>query len=195
MCPRRNLSPRWSETLLVKAFPSAKLQDLPLLMKLESIIQLLLWLLLKTLKYFFFFLIKSFFDSLIFFISKHAKLIQTTLSNKFFRIYTQDDVIGVEIAGALKNVFAIGAGMIDGYGFGFNTKTALISRGNIEIQTFAKHYGGKISTLQGLAGMGDLVLTCFGAGSRNRTFGFKLAQGINFLFLIFFFSFKIFQKF
>lgn len=114
-----------------------------------------------------------------FFISKHAKLIQTTLSNKFFRIYTQDDVIGVEIAGALKNVFAIGAGMIDGYGFGFNTKTALISRGNIEIQTFAKHYGGKISTLQGLAGMGDLVLTCFGAGSRNRTFGFKLAQGIN----------------
>lgn len=105
-------------------------------------------------------------------------MIQDTLSNVFFRVYTQDDVIGVEIAGALKNIFAIGAGLVEGYGFGFNTKTAMLLRGNLEIQKFVQHYGGKMSTLNGLAGMGDLVLTAYGQGSRNRTFGHKLAQGI-----------------
>lgn len=109
-------------------------------------------------------------------------MIQKILSNRFFRVYTQNDVIGVEIAGALKNVFAIGAGLIEGYGFGLNTKTALLSRGIKEIQNFSKHYGGKPETLHGLAGMGDLVLTAFGESSRNRTFGYKLAKG----FLVFY---------
>ena len=105
---------------------------------------------------------------------------QQTLSNDFFRVYTQDDVIGVEIAGALKNILAIGAGLIEGSGFGFNTKTALLSRGNLEIQKLVKHYGGKIQTLDGLAGVGDLVLTAYGQSSRNRTFGYKLAKGLLF---------------
>lgn len=108
---------------------------------------------------------------------EHAKLLQNLLSNDFFRVYTQDDVIGVEIAGALKNILAIGAGLIEGYGYGLNTKTALLCRGNLEIQKLVKHYGGKFETLNGLAGVGDLVLTAYGQSSRNRTFGFKLAQG------------------
>lgn len=106
-----------------------------------------------------------------------AKLVQKTLSNKYFRIYTQSDVIGVEIAGALKNVLAIGAGIVEGYGYGYNSKTAIISRGTKEMQTFALFYGAKPQTLFGLAGIGDLMLTAFGELSRNRTFGFKLAKG------------------
>ena len=104
-------------------------------------------------------------------------MVQKTLSNKYFRIYTQEDVIGVEIAGALKNVFAIGCGIVEGYGYGYNTKTAIISRGTREIQTFVIHYGGKMQTLFGLAGIGDLMLTSFGECSRNRTCGEKLAKG------------------
>ena len=105
-------------------------------------------------------------------------MVQKTLSNKYFRIYTQEDVIGVEIAGALKNVFAIGCGIVEGYGYGYNTKTAIISRGTREIQTFVIHYGGKMQTLFGLAGIGDLMLTSFGECSRNRTCGEKLAKGL-----------------
>lgn len=88
-------------------------------------------------------------------------------------------MIGVEIAGALKNILAIGAGLIEGHGYGLNTKTALLCRGNLEIQKLVKHYGGKFETLNGLAGVGDLVLTAYGQSSRNRTFGFKLAQGFS----------------
>ena len=104
-------------------------------------------------------------------------LIQKTMSNKYFRCYTQKDVIGVEIAGALKNIYALGAGIVEGYGYGYNTKTAVIARGSKEIQTFAVAYGGLPHTIFGLAGIGDLMLTAYGECSRNRTFGFKLAQG------------------
>ena len=100
------------------------------------------------------------------------------MSNKYFRCYTQKDVIGVEIAGALKNIYALGAGIVEGYGYGYNTKTAVIARGSKEIQTFAVAYGGLPHTIFGLAGIGDLMLTAYGECSRNRTFGFKLAQGI-----------------
>ena len=99
------------------------------------------------------------------------------MSNKHYRVYTHEDVIGVEIAGALKNVYAIGAGIVEGWGFGYNTKTAIIARGSREIQNFVVHYGGQAHTIFGLAGIGDLMLTAFGECSRNRTFGFKLAQG------------------
>lgn len=99
------------------------------------------------------------------------------MSNKYFRCYTQPDVIGVEIAGALKNVYALGAGIVEGYGYGYNTKTAVVARGSKEIQQFVIHYGGKPHTIFGLAGIGDLMLTAFGECSRNRTFGERLAKG------------------
>lgn len=99
------------------------------------------------------------------------------LSNPYFRVYTQDDIIGVEVGGSLKNIYAIGAGIIEGYGLGFNTKTALISRAIREMQKFVFLFGGKIETCFGLAGYGDLILTAYGESSRNRTCGYKLAQG------------------
>ena len=93
------------------------------------------------------------------------------------RVYTSDDVIGTEVGGALKNVIAIGAGMCTGMGMGLNTLAMLITRGTSEINRLAIAMGARPSTLSGLAGMGDLMLTCYGPLSRNRTVGALLGQG------------------
>ena len=94
-----------------------------------------------------------------------------------FRVYTSDDVVGVELGGALKNVMAIAAGIIDGLGLGHNTRAALITRGLAEITRIAVRRGANPLTLAGLAGMGDLILTCTGDLSRNRAVGIGLGQG------------------
>ena len=94
-----------------------------------------------------------------------------------FRVYTSDDVMGVELGGALKNVMAIAAGIIDGLGLGNNTRAALITRGLAEISRIAVRRGANPLTLSGLAGMGDLILTCTGDLSRNRTVGIGLGRG------------------
>jgi glycerol-3-phosphate dehydrogenase (NAD(P)+) len=94
-----------------------------------------------------------------------------------FRVYSSDDPIGVEVGGALKNVIAIAAGACDGLGFGHNTRAALITRGLAEIARIAIAKGGSVLTLAGLAGMGDLVLTCTAELSRNRTVGYEMGRG------------------
>ncbi len=106
-----------------------------------------------------------------------ATRVQSELSDPCFRVYTNDDVVGVEMGGALKNVIAIAAGICDGLGLGYNSVAALITRGLAEITRLAVACGGKPATLAGLAGMGDLVLTCTGGLSRNRTVGVELGRG------------------
>jgi glycerol-3-phosphate dehydrogenase (NAD(P)+) len=95
----------------------------------------------------------------------------------YLRTYASDDVVGVECGGALKNVIAIAAGASDGLGYGHNTRAALITRGLAEIAKLSMARGGSALTLAGLAGMGDLVLTCTGELSRNRTVGVELGKG------------------
>ena len=95
----------------------------------------------------------------------------------YLRTYASDDVVGVECGGALKNVIAIAAGAVDGMGFGHNTRAALITRGLAEVARLAMARGGSALTLAGLAGLGDLVLTCTGELSRNRTVGHELGRG------------------
>ena len=95
----------------------------------------------------------------------------------YLRTYASNDVVGVECGGALKNVIAIAAGAVDGMGFGHNTRAALITRGLAEVAKLAMARGGSALTLAGLAGMGDLVLTCTGELSRNRTVGFEMGRG------------------
>ena len=97
--------------------------------------------------------------------------------SSYFRLYESDDVVGVEIGGALKNVIAIAAGAAEGLGLGFNAKAGLITRGLAEIARLAVAAGGRRETLAGLAGLGDLVLTCHGSLSRNRQFGVELGRG------------------
>lgn len=97
---------------------------------------------------------------------------------KSFRVYKNPDMIGVQIGGAVKNVIAIGAGMSDGMGFGANTRTALITRGLAEISRLGRVMGAEPSTFMGMAGLGDLVLTCTDNQSRNRRFGMLLGQGM-----------------
>lgn len=99
------------------------------------------------------------------------------LSGSNFRAYTSDDMIGVEVGGAIKNVLAIGAGLSDGLGFGANTRIALINRGLAEMTRLGVALGAKQETFMGLAGMGDLVLTCTDNLSRNRRMGLALASG------------------
>ena len=106
-----------------------------------------------------------------------AQLVQTELSFENLRIYTNDDVVGTEIGGSVKNVMAIAAGMAAGLGFGSNSIAALITRGLAEITRLAVREGAKPQTLMGLAGLGDLVLTCTGNLSRNRFVGQELGQG------------------
>ena len=101
------------------------------------------------------------------------------LANSRFRVYTSDDLAGVQIAGAVKNVLAIAAGIADGLGFGANTRAALIARGLSEMERLGEAAGGRTATFMGLAGLGDLVLTCTDDQSRNRRFGLALAQGIS----------------
>jgi glycerol-3-phosphate dehydrogenase (NAD(P)+) len=106
-----------------------------------------------------------------------ARLVQADLSFENLRIYTNTDVIGTEIGGSVKNVMAIAAGMAAGLGFGSNSIAALITRGLAEITRFARREGAQVETLMGLAGLGDLVLTCTGALSRNRFVGEELGKG------------------
>lgn len=101
----------------------------------------------------------------------------TRLHGHNFRAYTSDDIIGVEIGGAVKNVLAIAAGIADGLGFGANTRSAIITRGLIEVMRLGVAMGGKQETFMGLAGLGDLVLTCTDNQSRNRRYGIALGQG------------------
>ena len=106
-----------------------------------------------------------------------ARTVQSDLSFENLRIYTNTDVIGTEIGGSVKNVMAIAAGMTTGLGFGANSVAALITRGLAEITRFARREGAQVETLMGLAGLGDLVLTCTGNLSRNRFVGEELGKG------------------
>jgi glycerol-3-phosphate dehydrogenase (NAD(P)+) len=106
-----------------------------------------------------------------------ALALQRALSSRTFRVYTSDDVVGVELGGALKNVIAIAAGIVDGLGYGSNTVAALVTRGLAEITRLAVGLGGRADTLAGLAGLGDLILTCTGGLSRNRSLGRSLGRG------------------
>ena len=106
-----------------------------------------------------------------------AEAVQRAVSSRSFRAYSSDDVIGVELGGSLKNVIAIAAGIVDGLGYGHNTVAALITRGLAEISRLAVALGARPDTLSGLAGLGDLVLTCTGGLSRNRRLGHALGAG------------------
>lgn len=106
-----------------------------------------------------------------------AETVQREFSDPRFRVYTNDDVVGVELGGALKNVIAIAAGICDGLGLGHNSIAALITRGLAEITRLTVACGGRQETMSGLAGLGDLVLTCTGGLSRNRTVGVELGKG------------------
>ena len=106
-----------------------------------------------------------------------AALVQAELGTPTLRMYTSEDVLGVELGGALKNIFAIGAGIADGMGFGHNTRAALITRGLNEMARLGLRMGVNPLTFAGLAGMGDLVLTCTGDLSRNRHVGLELGRG------------------
>ena len=106
-----------------------------------------------------------------------AAAVQEAFSTPLFRLYTSPDVVGVELGAALKNVIAIAAGVVQGLGLGSNTRAALIARGLAEITRLAVAMGAEARTLAGLAGLGDLVLTCTGELSRNRRVGMELAQG------------------
>ncbi len=106
-----------------------------------------------------------------------SKALQKVFRTGLFRVYTNDDIIGCELGGALKNIIAIAAGMGDGAGAGENTRSAVITRGLAELTRLGVAMGGKPETFAGLAGMGDLVATCSSSLSRNRTVGYKLGQG------------------
>ena len=106
-----------------------------------------------------------------------AVTVQTEFSDPNFRVYTNDDVIGVELGGALKNIVAIAAGVLFGMDLGYNTVAALITRGLAEITRLVVACGGRAETMAGLAGLGDLVLTCTGGLSRNRSVGVELGRG------------------
>jgi glycerol-3-phosphate dehydrogenase (NAD(P)+) len=108
----------------------------------------------------------------------YAETLAHDLSSATFRAYTSTDITGVEVGGAVKNVLAIGAGLSDGLGFGANTRIALITRGLVEMTRLGVALGAQRETFMGLAGLGDLVLTCTDDHSRNRRFGLALAQGI-----------------
>src|SRR5262249_31714042 len=109
--------------------------------------------------------------------ARMAQVLQEEFAGPNFRVYTNDDVLGVELAGAMKNVIAIAAGACQGLGAGSNALAALITRGLREMTRLAVALGAKSETLYGLAGLGDLVLTCTGALSRNRHVGFELGRG------------------
>jgi glycerol-3-phosphate dehydrogenase (NAD(P)+) len=108
---------------------------------------------------------------------KLAELVQSELSNPTLRLYTSNDMVGVELGGAVKNVIAIAAGVCAGLGYGSNSLAALITRGLAEMTRLVAACGGKPMTLAGLSGIGDLVLTCTGELSRNRSVGLQLGQG------------------
>lgn len=109
--------------------------------------------------------------------SDAADVVQRALSNSAFRVYTHDDVLGVELAGALKNVMAVATGIVEGVGLGFNSRAALITRGLAEMTRLGAALGAQPATFAGLAGVGDLVLTCTGSLSRNRALGVEVGRG------------------
>lgn len=106
-----------------------------------------------------------------------AKYVQNIFMNAYFRVYTNTDVIGVELGAALKNVIALGAGIVHGLGYGDNAKAALVTRGLAEITRFGLTYGAKAPTFSGLSGVGDLIVTCTSVHSRNWQFGHLLGSG------------------
>ncbi|MDF2541998.1 MAG: hypothetical protein K0S47_1716 [Herbinix sp.] len=106
-----------------------------------------------------------------------AKFIQDMFMNELFRVYTSPDIIGIELGGSLKNVIALAAGVVDGLGYGDNTKAALMTRGMAEISRLGITMGGKLETFAGLSGIGDLFVTCTSKHSRNRNAGFLMGQG------------------
>lgn len=106
-----------------------------------------------------------------------AECIQDTFMNETFRVYTSPDVIGIELGGSLKNVIALAAGIVDGLGFGDNTKAALMTRGIAEIMRLVSAMGGNLETVAGLSGIGDLIVTCTSKHSRNRNAGYLIGQG------------------
>lgn len=108
---------------------------------------------------------------------EQARRVAAYLHGERFRAYTSDDIIGVQVGGAAKNVLAIATGIADGLGFGANTRAALITRGLAELTRFGTALGGRLETFMGLAGLGDLVLTCTDDQSRNRRMGLALARG------------------
>jgi glycerol-3-phosphate dehydrogenase (NAD(P)+) len=108
-----------------------------------------------------------------------GRSLQDTFMSKSFRVYTQKDIIGVELGGALKNVIALAAGMCDGLGYGDNTKSALLTRGLVEISRLGVAAGGNRLTFTGLSGIGDLITTSFSRHSRNRALGEKIGQGMS----------------
>ena len=110
---------------------------------------------------------------------KIRKIIQAVFSTRRFRLYTNPDVIGVELGGSLKNVIAIACGVSDGLGFGTNTKAAILTRGLAEISRLGKVMGAKLETFSGISGLGDLVTTCISKQSRNRSVGELIGRGKN----------------
>jgi glycerol-3-phosphate dehydrogenase (NAD(P)+) len=108
-----------------------------------------------------------------------ASKVQDLFMNSYFRVYTNDDLIGVEIGGAVKNIIALAAGVIDGLGYGDNTKAALLTRGMKEISRVGIALGGKAETFYGLTGMGDLIVTCTSMHSRNRRAGLLIGKGMS----------------
>jgi glycerol-3-phosphate dehydrogenase (NAD(P)+) len=108
----------------------------------------------------------------------HAKIVQETFSNEhYFRVYTSNDLIGAELGGSLKNIYAIASGMLDGLGYGINAKSALITRGLIEMKRITLSLGGLEETLNGLVGVGDLIVTCMSRFSRNYSAGLMIGEG------------------
>lgn len=107
-----------------------------------------------------------------------SKLIQDAFINRYFRVYSSTDVIGVELGGAFKNVIAIGAGILDGMGMGDNTKAAIMTRGTAEITRLGLAMGAHSHTFSGLSGMGDLIVTCMSRHSRNRYVGERIGSGM-----------------
>ena len=108
-----------------------------------------------------------------------AELVQSVFMSGVFRVYTNPDLLGIELGGALKNVIAVAAGIADGLGFGDNTKAALITRGIAEISRLGMAMGGKAETFAGLTGIGDLIVTCASMHSRNRRAGILIGQGLS----------------
>jgi glycerol-3-phosphate dehydrogenase (NAD(P)+) len=109
-----------------------------------------------------------------------ATFVAKTATNPYFRSYVNTDVVGTEFGGVLKNLIAVAIGIVDGVGYGENTKASIITRGLVEMTDFAVAYGGRAETLAGLAGLGDLIATCESSLSRNNTAGRLLGQGYTF---------------
>lgn len=108
---------------------------------------------------------------------EYAHAVQDLCNNDVFRVYTQDDLLGVEMGSALKNIIALAAGLIDGMGYGDNTVAALMTRGIYEMTKLGIKMGARAQTFQGLSGIGDLIVTCTSLHSRNRKFGYLIGQG------------------